>query len=116
MDQGGDVKRVAGTVVALGFAWISIALVPVTYATPSIGLSQPTSPAPTTTGATTGPGLGKKSGRDAVSARAVRGIAFIAVALVVVGWLFRLRVRDWMLGRQKTPPDPPDLGADGRAR
>ena len=60
----------------------------------------------------TGPGLNTGAGKDEVSGRAVRGIAFLALALVVVGWLFRLRVRDWMLGRQTRRPEPPGLGPD----
>jgi hypothetical protein len=57
-------------------------------------------PSPTPTFRTrTGPGLKTGTGKDAVSWRAVRGFILLAIALGVIGWLFRVRVRDWMLGR-----------------
>ena len=81
----------------------------VATATVTSPLAQVSTPA-TTTGVPqehTGPGLKQKPGTDAVSWRAVRGVILIVIAVGVVVWLFRFRVRDWMIGRgRRRPPGP----------
>ena len=95
-------SRVIAAMLALG-----LALVPAILAWPAdasrgdVAGSSPraqTTPSPTPR-THTGPGLDTGAGKDAVSSRAVRGLVFLVIAVGVVGVLFRVRVRDWMLGR-----------------
>jgi hypothetical protein len=88
--------------------WVATGAWPVaaqhsTAVRPASSVRAQTTPTPRTH---TGPGLGTKAGKDAVSSRAVRGLVFIVIALAVVGVLFRVRVRDWMLGRYGRASNP----------
>jgi len=47
----------------------------------------------------TGPGVGDPAKHDALASRVVQGLILILVAAAVVGWIFRARVRNWMVGR-----------------
>jgi len=110
------VRRLVGAAAAVALTWVTLVSIPSSVAASVSGAAQATLSAPATTGSHTGPGLKTGTGKDAVSGRAVRGIALLVLAFVVVGWLFRLRVRDWMLGRQSKASSPPDLGSDERRR
>jgi hypothetical protein len=55
-----------------------------------------------TTSSRTGPGVGPPAKHDQFATTGWRGVAFVLLALVMIGWILRARARD-----PKIPPDEP---------
>jgi hypothetical protein len=104
------VKRAAACLVLAGLA---LALPPVAARASRAAQSRTTlarpAPGPTddaqTTSARTGPGVGKPATHDEFATRGWKGVAFVLLSLVLIGWILRARARDPKLPPEDAPDD-----------